>query len=157
MVDPQLEDARYPAQGQHRPNQPRGQVILMMLWTTITMATKTKATMTMDRSEIYCRFVLEYPKEVEEARALEEACIQQLISFDSVFITVFDSVLMIISKASPEKEDAILASTGVFHLMALLLSILPYFTSCDRCSRFTATICSFVISMKTTMTIDRDN
>ena len=92
MVDPQLEDARYPAQGQHRPNQPRGQVILMMLWTTITMATKTKATMTMDRSEIYCRFVLEYPKEVEEARAAEEACIQQLIIFDRVFITVFDSV-----------------------------------------------------------------
>ena len=66
------------------------------------------------------------------------SCIQQLITFDSVFITVFDSVLMIISKASPEKEDAILASTGVFHLMALLLSILPYFTSCDRCCHFTA-------------------
>ena len=116
-----------------------------------------KVTMTMDRSEIYCRFVLEYPKEVEEARAAEEACIQQLITFDSVFITVFDSVLMIISKASPEKEDAILASTGVFHLMALLLSILPYFTSCDRCSHFTATICSFVISITTMMAIDRDN
>ena len=97
-----------------------------------------KVTMAMDRSEIYCRFVLEYPKEVEEARAAEEACIQQLIIFDRVFITVFDSVLMIISKASPEKEDAILASTGVFHLMALLLSILPYFTSCDRCCHFTA-------------------
>ena len=38
-----------------------------------------KVTMTMDRSEIYCRFVLEYPKEVEEARAAEEACIQQLL------------------------------------------------------------------------------
>ena len=54
-------------------------VILIMLWTTITMATKMKVTMTMDRSEIYCRFVLEYPKEVEEARAAEEACIQQLL------------------------------------------------------------------------------
>ena len=75
------------------------------------MATKMKVTMTMDRSEIYCRFVLEYPKEVEEARAAEEACIQQLslylslilyvdhcilypttITFDLVFISVFDSV-----------------------------------------------------------------
>ena len=61
-------------------------------------------------------------------------------------------MLMIISKASPEKEDAILASTGVFHLMALLLSILPYFTTCDRCWHFTATICSFVISITTMMT-----
>ena len=56
------------------------------------MTTKMKVTMAMDRSEIYCRFVLEYPKEVEEARAAEEACIQQLIIFDRVFITVFDSV-----------------------------------------------------------------
>ena len=54
-------------------------VILMMLRKTMMMATKMKVTMTMDRSEIYCRFVLEYPKEVEEARAAEEACIQQLL------------------------------------------------------------------------------
>ena len=55
-----------------------------------------EVTITMDRSEIYCRFVLEYPKEVEEARAAEEACIQQLITYDCVFVSVFDSVLMII-------------------------------------------------------------
>ena len=82
---------------------------------------------------------------------------KRLVSNNCLYICLWFCMLMIISKASPEKEDAILASTGVFHLMALLLSILPYFTTCDRCSHFTATICSFVISMTTTMTIDRDN
>ena len=65
-------------------------VILMMLRTTMMMATKMKVTMTMDRSEIYCRFVLEYPKEVEEARAAEEACIQQLSLYLSLILYADD-------------------------------------------------------------------
>ena len=56
--------------------------------------------------------MLEYPKEIEEQKA--EAC--------------------------PEREDAILASTGVLHLVAFLLSTLPYFSTCDRCHHSIVTL-----------------